>query len=273
MWSSVRHGIGSYSSLEQRDRSGGTGVGTRPSSSRAGTVRRMIEDPRAREKQEAGERAVDWIESGMIVGLGTGSTVIFAIRKIGSCIASGELRDITGVPTSNASKAAALEIGIPVTDLAGDVTTIDVTIDGADEVDPALNLVKGGGGALLHEKIVAQASRREVIVVDAGKPSARLGTRHVLPVEVIPFSAAVERAYLESIGATVVARTQADGSAFVTDEGNVILDCDFGPIDDLERLDALLHARAGVVEHGLFLGLTNDLLIAGPDGVEHRTAP
>jgi ribose 5-phosphate isomerase A len=230
----------------------------------------MTDDPRTAQKQEAGERAVDWIESGMTVGLGTGSTAIWAIRRIGALFAAGELRDIVGVPTSDASAAAAADLGIPLATLAT-VTAIDVTIDGADEVDPALNLIKGGGGALLHEKIVAQASRRNVIVVDAAKPSPRLGTLHVLPVEVVPFSGAAERAYLESIGATVATRTAPDGSAFVTDEGNVILDCDFGPIDDLGRLDALLHARAGIAEHGLFLGLTTDLLIAGPDGVEHRT--
>jgi ribose 5-phosphate isomerase A len=229
----------------------------------------MTDDVRARQKQEAGERAVDWIESGMTVGLGTGSTAIFAIHKIGALIASGALRDIVGVPTSDASASAATALGIPLATLAT-VTSIDVTIDGADEVDPALNLVKGGGGALLHEKIVAQASRREVIVVDAAKPSPRLGTLRVLPVEVIPFSVAAEAAYLESIGASVVTRLRSDGAVFVTDEANLILDCDFGPIDDLERLDARLHARAGIVEHGLFLGLTTDLLIAGTDGVEHR---
>lgn len=230
-----------------------------------------VSDERDRHKQVAGERAVDWIDSGMTVGLGTGSTAIFAIRRIGALLGSGQLRDIVGVPTSKASAAAAAELGIPLTTLAT-ATIVDVTIDGADEVDPALNLVKGGGGALLHEKIVAQASRREVIVVDDAKPSPRLGTLHVLPVEVIPFSEAAETTYLESLGATVVTRAAPDGTVFVTDEGNHILDCDLGPIDDLERLDGLLHARAGIVEHGLFIGLTTDLLVAGPDGVEHRAA-
>ncbi len=232
----------------------------------------MTDDTRARQKQEAGERAVDFIESGMTIGLGTGSTAIWAIRKIGALLTTGALHDIVGVPTSNASASAATDLGIPLATLAT-VTAIDVTIDGADEVDPALNLVKGGGGALLHEKIVAQASRREIIVVDDAKPSPCLGTLHVLPVEVVPFGEAAEIAYLEQIGATVAVRKGTDGAVFVTDEGNLILDCDFGPIDDLERLDALLHARAGIVEHGLFLGLTTDLLIAGPDGVEHRTRP
>ena len=232
----------------------------------------MADDPRDRQKQEAGERAVEWIESGMTVGLGTGSTAIWAIRKLGALLASGELREIVGVPTSDASATAATDLGIRLATPAT-VTAIDVTIDGADEVDPDLNLVKGAGGALLHEKVVAQASRLEVIVVDGAKPSSKLGTLSVLPVEVIPFAAASETAYLESIGATVVTRTGADGTTFVTDEANHILDCDFGPIDDPQRLDALLHTRAGIVEHGLFLGLTTDLLVAGPDGVEHRTAP
>lgn len=246
---------------------------TRPSLPRAGTVRGMTDDPRTRQKQEAGERAVDWVESGMTIGLGTGSTAIWAIRKIGALYASGELRDIVGVPTSNASKLLALDLAIPVATLDDELISIDVTIDGADEVDPALNLVKGGGGALLHEKIVAQASRREIIVVDGAKPSPKLGTLRVLPVEVVQTGAGVETAYLESIGASVTLRHVDQHERFVTDEGNFILDCDFGPIDDLERLDALLHARAGIVEHGLFLGLTTDLLIAGADGVEHRTAP
>ena len=210
----------------------------------------MADDPRDRQKQEAGERAVEWIESGMTVGLGTGSTAIWAIRKLGALLASGELREIVGVPTSDASATAATDLGIRLATLA-----------------------TGAGGALLHEKVVAQASRLEVIVVDGAKPSSKLGTLSVLPVEVIPFAAASETAYLESIGATVVTRTGADGTTFVTDEANHILDCDFGPIDDPQRLDALLHTRAGIVEHGLFLGLTTDLLVAGPDGVEHRTAP
>jgi ribose 5-phosphate isomerase A len=229
-------------------------------------------DPAATFKQAAGERAVDWVESGMTVGLGTGSTAIFAIRKLGALLAAGERRDVVGVPTSRASADTAEQAGIPLTSLA-DVSRVDLTIDGADEVDPALNLVKGGGGALLHEKIVAQASAREVIVVDDGKPSPRLGTKRRVPVEVVPFAAAAEQVYLESLGATVARRAAVSGAPFVTDEGNLVFDCDFGPIDDLERLDGRLHARAGIVEHGLFLGLATDLLVAGTGGVEHRTRP
>lgn len=226
---------------------------------------------RERNKRAAGEAAAAWVESGTTVGLGTGSTAIWAIRKLGELISSGELSDIVAVPTSRASADAARELGIPLTTLA-DVSNIDLTIDGADEVDPRLELIKGGGGALLHEKIVAQATRREVIVVDSAKPSPRLGTNHGLPVEILPFAAAAETDFLTSLGARVALRV-ADGQPFVTDEANHILDCDFGPIADLAELDTQLHTRAGIIEHGLFLGLTADLLIAGPDGVEHRTRP
>ena len=227
---------------------------------------------REQNKRVAGEAAAAWVESGTTVGLGTGSTAIWAIRKLGALIKSGDVRDVVAVPTSRASADAARELGIPLTTLA-EVAHIDLTIDGAYEVDPDLNLVKGGGGALLHEKIVAQATRREVIVVDSAKPSPRLGTRHVLPIEIVPFAAAAETDFLSSLGAQVVLRVGADGRPFVTDEANHILDCDFGPIPDLGELDARLHTRAGIVEHGLFLGLTADLLVAGPNGVEHRTRP
>ena len=228
-----------------------------------------MSDPKAEQKRAAAERAVEWVESGMTVGLGTGSTAVWAIRAIGAALEDGRLRDIVAVPTSNESDRHARELGIPIVTLA-EHPGVDLTIDGADEVDPALNLVKGHGGALLREKVVAQASRREVIVVDDSKPSPQLGTKMSLPVEVIQFAAAIERNYLESLGATVTMRG-GDATPFVTDEGNWIHDCDFGPIDDCERLSALLHARAGIVEHGLFLDLATDLLVATPTGVDHRT--
>src|SRR5680860_1530122 len=162
---------------------------------------------RDRNKRVAGEAAAAWVESGTTVGLGTGSTAIWAIRKLGALIKSGDVRDVVAVPTSRASADAARELGIPLTTLA-EVAHIDLTIDGADEVDPDLNLVKGGGGALLHEKIVAQATRREVIVVDSAKPSPRLGTRHVLPIEIVPFAAAAETI---SIGSTWRVPSRGDG--------------------------------------------------------------
>jgi ribose 5-phosphate isomerase A len=230
-----------------------------------------VTDPKADQKRAAAERAVEWVGSGMTVGLGTGSTAIWAIRAIGAALADGRLRDIVAVPTSNESERDARALDIPIVTLA-EHPVVDLTVDGADEVDPALNLIKGHGGALLREKIVAQASRREVIVVDDSKPSPRLGTKMSLPVEVIRFAAAIERHYLESLGAKVTMRG-GDASPFVTDEGNWIYDCDFGPIDDCERLSALLHERAGIVEHGLFIALATDLLIATDSGVEHQTRP
>jgi len=229
----------------------------------------MIDDPKAEQKRVAAERAVAWVESGMTVGLGTGSTAVWAIRAIGAALSDGRLRDIVAVPTSNESDRNARDLGITIVTLA-EHPVVDLTIDGADEVDPALNLIKGHGGALLREKVVAQASRREVIVVDDSKPSPQLGTKMSLPVEVLQFAAAIERGYLESLGATVTQRG-GDATPFVTDEGNWIYDCDFGPIDDCDRLSARLHQRAAIVEHGLFLGLTTDLLVATDSGVEHRT--
>jgi ribose 5-phosphate isomerase A len=229
----------------------------------------VSDDPKAEQKRAAAERAVEWVESGMTVGLGTGSTAVWAIRAIGAALSDGRLRDIVAIPTSNESDHNARDVGIPIVTLA-EHPVVDLTIDGADEVDPALNLIKGHGGALLREKVVAQASRREVIVVDDSKPSPQLGTKMSLPVEILQFAAAIERAYLESLGATVTMRG-GDATPFVTDEGNWIYDCAFGPIDDPARLSSLLHERAAIVEHGLFLDLATDLLVATPTGVDHQT--
>ncbi len=218
-------------------------------------------------KQQAGERAVDFVESGMIVGLGVGSTAVFAVRKLARLLQSGTLRDIYGIPCSLSVESEAQRLGIPLTTLE-EHPVVDLTIDGADEVDPALNLIKGGGGALLREKIVAQASRREIIVVDEGKLSQRLGERWAVPVEVVPFGWGATRRYIEGLGAQVTLR-EKDGAVYHTDQGNLILDCAFGPIDDLAQLDHALAARAGIVEHGLFLGLATDLIVAGESGIRH----
>jgi ribose 5-phosphate isomerase A len=146
-----------------------------------------------------------------------------------------------------------------------------LTIDGADEVDPALNLIKGGGGALLREKIVAQASRREIIVVDESKTSPLLGTRWSVPVEVVEFGWRTQLAYLESLGGRPNARRNPDGTPFRTDQRNLMVDCHFGPIEDAAGLAALLTSRAGIVEHGLFLGLATDVIVAGQQGLRHLT--
>jgi ribose 5-phosphate isomerase A len=227
-------------------------------------------DLRARYKQQAAERAVDFVESGMVLGLGTGSTAIFATRRIAQLLRDSQLHDITGFATSQAVWKEAQRLGISM--IAEDLPQdLDLTIDGADEVDPAMNLIKGGGGALLREKIVAQASRREIIVVDDSKLSPNLGTHRMLPVEVLAFAWRSQAGYLESLGAHISLRHNHDGSPFVTDSGNVIVDCDFGPIANPEDLALRLSARAGIVEHGLFLGLATDLIVAGNDGLRHLT--
>lgn len=223
-------------------------------------------------KKQAAEQAVTLVEPGMVVGLGTGSTAIFATRRLAELLRQGALRDILGFATSQATWQEAHRLGIPL--LAQDMPReIDLTIDGADEVAPELNVIKGGGGALLREKIVAQASRRVVITVDDSKLSPRLGTRHPVPVEVLAFGWQSQLRFLESLQARVSVRQNPGGSQLVTDSGNMILDCDFGPIADPAALANSLSGRAGIVEHGLFLGLVTDLIIAGPGGIEHRTRP
>jgi len=221
-----------------------------------------------RDKRAAGERAVDFVQSGMAVGLGTGSTAIHATRRIGELLRAGRLRDIVGFATSAATESEARRLQIPL--LPAELPReLDVTIDGADEVDAALNLIKGGGGALLREKIAAQSSRRVVIVVDESKRSPTLGLKHTLPVEVLRYGLHAHTRFLESLGARAVLRQGTDGTPFVTDEGNVVLDCDFGAIPRPAELAAVLSAHAGIVEHGLFIGLATDLVVAGKEGVAH----
>jgi ribose 5-phosphate isomerase A len=225
-------------------------------------------EAQARYKQEAAEYAVQYIQSGMTVGLGTGSTAIFATRRISELYKNGQLRDIVAFATSTAMWQEAVKLGVPM--LTEDLPQeIDVTIDGADEVDLRLNLIKGGGGALLREKIVAQASGREIIIVDESKLSPQLGTRRPVPVEVLPYGWQSQARYLASLGAEVVVRQTREGREFRTDQDNMILDCRFGPIADLKGLAHLLAARAGVIEHGLFLNLTQDVIVAGPEGIRH----
>ncbi|MFH1609074.1 MAG: ribose-5-phosphate isomerase RpiA [Candidatus Bipolaricaulota bacterium] len=218
-------------------------------------------------KRQAAERAVELVRPGMVIGLGHGTTAHYALVRIADLLRSGALRDIRGVPCSSQVEAEARALGIPLATL-DEHSVLDLTIDGADEVDPDLNLIKGGGGALLREKIVAQASRREAIVVDEGKLSPALGTRCALPVEIIPFGWKAQLRYLESLGSRATLRV-GDGAPFRTDQGNFVLDCQFGPIPDPYALARELAGRAGVVAHGLFLDLATDLFVAGPDGVRH----
>src|SRR5262249_52976460 len=202
---------------------------------------------------------------GMVGGLGTGSTAVWAVRRIGARLADGTLHDVVGVPTARQTAEEARRGGVPPLD--DDVPwEIDLTIDGADEVDPALNLGNGGRGRLLREKLVAQARAREVIVVDGSKPSPLLGTKHVLPIETFSFGLATTMAWLATNGARCVLRGGA-ADPYRTDQGNVIVDADFGPIPDPAALSARLADHAGIAEHGLFISLTDTLVVAGADGI------
>ncbi len=231
-----------------------------------------VTDPQAGFKQQAAEAAAAEVRSGMAVGLGTGSTAIFATRRIGALLQRGELRDVVGFATSEATRREAEQLGIPM--LAEELPrSLDLTIDGADEVDPQLNLIKGGGGAHVREKIVAEASAREVIVVDETKLSPPLGTQHALPVEVLEFGWASQARYLDALGGIATMRVGTDGEWFRTDQGNLILDCAFGPIGDASALAAQLAGRAGIVGHGLFLGLASAVVVASDAGVRWLTPP
>jgi ribose 5-phosphate isomerase A len=219
-------------------------------------------------KQKAAHRAVEFVDSGMVVGLGTGSTTEFAVRRIAARLKSGDLKNIVGIPTSIRTQKLAGELNIPLCGL-DDQPDIDVTIDGADEVDPDLNLIKGGGGALLREKVVAQASRRNIIIVDQSKLSPRLGTHWALPIEVIPFAVKTEENFIKSLGASVTLRTEAEGQPYKTDQNNFILDANLGEMADPNGIAARLNGRAGIVEHGLFLGLANDVIVAAEEKIRH----
>ncbi len=219
-------------------------------------------------KKEAAHRAVEFITSGMVIGLGTGSTAKFAIERIGELLRSGSLKKISGIPSSDQTEKLARQMAIPLTGL-DEHSAVDLNIDGADEVDPDLNLIKGGGGALLKEKIIAQASRRNIIIVDDSKLSAQLGSLFALPVEIVPLARKTEENYLQSLGASVTLRTDDDGQPFRTDQNNLILDAELGPIADLKGLDHKLNQRAGIVEHGLFIALADDVIVAKESGIEH----
>ncbi|NVM25256.1 MAG: ribose-5-phosphate isomerase RpiA [Desulfobacterales bacterium] len=228
----------------------------------------MVNGKAKKLKKRAAEHAVEYVKSGMIVGLGHGSTAAFAVKHIARLLETGGLSNILGIPCSLQVEDEARQLGIPLTTLE-EHPIIDVTIDGADEVDPNLDLIKGGGGALLREKIVAQASRREIIVVDESKLSPALGTRWAVPVEVVAFGWRTQVSYLESMGARVSVRQDRNGKRFLTDQGNLILDCKFGPLSQPPQLAAKLNTRTGIVEHGLFIGLATDVIVADAKGVRH----
>src|SRR5579859_2360658 len=216
-------------------------------------------------KQAAAESAVAQVDHGMIVGLGSGSTAAFAVGALGRRVREG-LR-VTCIPTSEHTAAQARALEIPLSTLA-EHSQIDVTIDGADEVEAgSLNLIKGRGGALLREKIVASVSQRLVIVVDQTKMVERLGARESVPVEVIPFGWQVAALRLRDLGANPLLRKETGGEPFKSDGGHYILDCAFGPIASAEALAQELDHVVGVVEHGLFIGMTSEVNVGGPGGV------
>jgi ribose 5-phosphate isomerase A len=218
-------------------------------------------------KRRAAERAVDLVQSGMRLGLGTGSTARHVLDVLAERLRTGALRDVAGVPTSRATDAWARELGVPLLTLDA-LQRLDLAIDGADEVDPTLDLIKGLGGALLWEKIVACAADRVAIVVDAGKRVDRLGTRSPVPVEVVPFGWRTHLAPFEALGCVPVLRTGVDARPVMTDGGHYLIDCRFPDgIADAERTERLLRARPGVVETGLFLGIATDVIVAAADGV------
>lgn len=217
------------------------------------------------EKRNAGKRAVEYVEDGMVVGLGTGSTAQQAVERLGERIRKENL-DIVGVPTSKNTETMAKNLDIPISSL-DEHNLLDVTIDGADEVDPDLNIIKGGGGALLREKIVAYHSKKEIIVVDPTKMVERLGVDFALPIEIVTFCPGAVIRSVEELGCTANLRMHQK-QIFVTDNHNYILDCQFEGIEDPFRLSRQLNDIPGVVENGLFIDVADKIIIGKKEGFE-----
>ena len=222
------------------------------------------------QKKKSALAAAELVESGMVVGLGTGSTATYLIDELGRRRREEGL-DIVGIPTSEATARRAVAAGVPLSTLDGH-PSIELTIDGADEVDPQFRLIKGHGGALLREKIVAAASRRMVVVVDESKLVERLGNHLAIPVEVIPFGCRAVVQRIENLDATAHLRVVAEtDQPLVTDSGNWILDCQFGAIADPAELEARLNNMPGVVENGLFIDLADDIFVGSTHDVRKRS--
>jgi ribose 5-phosphate isomerase A len=217
-------------------------------------------------KERAAGRALEAVSSGQVIGLGTGSTAKFVIEGLGRLVREG--LSIKGVPTSIATERMARELGIPLVDL-NEAGVIDVTLDGADEVDPDFNMIKGGGGALTREKLVAQASTKRIMLIDESKLVARLGQSRPLPVEVLPFAWTLSARLLSDLRSVPSLRKQGE-KPFVTDNGNYILDCEFGPLEDAPVLESKIKLLPGVIECGLFIGIADTLIIGFNDRVEVR---
>lgn len=221
-------------------------------------------------RNKAAIEAVKNVESGMVLGLGTGATANLALQELSRLINEGSLKEIVGIPSSNQTEKLALELGIPLITFE-QKSEIDLNIDGADEVDLDLNLIKGGGGALLREKVIAQASNKNIIVCDQNKLSPKLGTKWALPVQIMEFAYRPVAKFVEDLGADVVLRKSQSGEIFKTEQGNIILDCNFGQIDNLSNLNQALNNKAGIVEHGLFLGIADEVIVGKSDSVETLT--
>ena len=215
-------------------------------------------------KQVAGEKAVEYVKDGMVVGLGTGSTVFYTIKKLGDMVRNGF--DIVGIPTSVATEKLAKQFNIQLSTLE-EQSVIDVTVDGADEIDKKLNLIKGMGGALLREKIVASASKKEIIAADSSKIVNKLGIKSHLPVEVTRFGWSLTAKKISELGCKTQLRKKG-GKIFITDNGNYILDCKFHRIDKPKEMEQKINNIPGVLENGLFIGLTDVVVVASEKGVK-----
>jgi ribose 5-phosphate isomerase A len=224
-------------------------------------------------KQQAAEYALNYVQSGMLLGLGTGSTTYFFIRALGERISTGELHNVLAISTSIASTDLANSLGIPLTTLSecarqGSIPVLDLAVDGADEVDPRLNLIKGLGRAALREKIIEMHARQFMVVVDESKLVPQLGARGPLPVEIVPFEVELQLLWLHSLGCRAEQWLEEDGSPVVTDNGNYLARCWFKTgIADPYALASVLAERPGIVGHGLFLDMATHVIIAGSDGI------
>ncbi|MGH7884142.1 MAG: ribose 5-phosphate isomerase A [Thermodesulfobacteriota bacterium] len=221
-------------------------------------------------KNIASTYAVDFVKSGMIIGLGSGSTAELAIREIAKRVKNGKLSSIICIPSSTKTHSFAENLGLNIINFR-EIGEIDITIDGADEVDPELNLIKGGGGALLKEKVLAQNSKRNIIVIHESKLSKRLGEKWSVPIEVLPFALETETKFLKNLGAEISLRIDENDTPFITDQNNFILDADFGAIEDLYELSSEFEGRAGIIEHGLFIDIADDVIVGCSDGIKHLT--
>ncbi|HMO58057.1 MAG TPA: ribose-5-phosphate isomerase RpiA [Roseiflexaceae bacterium] len=217
-------------------------------------------------KRQAAEEALAYIDNGMTLGLGSGSTAEHLLYALAERLTDGRLRNITGVASSERTAAVATRLGIPLATLA-ERPVLDIAIDGADEVDPALHLIKGRGGALLREKIIAASATRFLVIVDETKLVNRLGERMPLPIELVAFALPLVERRLYELGGEPTLRRAADGNPYRTDEGHVIVDVHFGAMPDPIALGAALNTIPGIMEHGIFAGMAELAFVAGPAGV------